>query len=67
MNEPKLTPMMERIIEIAAMDAKHLGDNYVAVAHFLVAMGKEGTSVGALMLQDGGITLEKLKKLTEKP
>ncbi len=63
MKEPELTPVMTRILEIATLDAKHQKCRFVGIEHFLNAIHKEGKNLGALILDDGGITLKKLRTL----
>ncbi|MDI6799814.1 MAG: AAA family ATPase [Actinomycetota bacterium] len=55
-----LTPRLKKAIDIAAEEAKHLGDNYVGSEHLLIGILKEGEGPGAIMLRDLGFSEDKI-------
>jgi ATP-dependent Clp protease ATP-binding subunit ClpB len=58
--EPGLARQTLELIRRADDEAKQLKDEYVSVEHYLLAAVKHDKDLGALLLQQGGVTHEKL-------
>ncbi len=54
------------VLNLAIKAAENFGHTYVGSEHILVGILKEGTGVGALLLDGKGVTLEKIEELIEK-
>ncbi len=55
--ELSLTPRSKRILELAAMEARRLGHNYIGTEHLLMAIIRDGGGVAAQILAGSGINL----------
>ena len=55
--ELSLTPRSKRILELAAMEARRLGHNYIGTEHILMALIRDGDGVAAQILAGSGINL----------
>ena len=55
--ELSLTPRSKRILEIAAMEARRLGHNYIGTEHILIAIIRDGDGVAAQILASSGLNL----------
>ena len=55
--ELSLTPRSKRILELAAMEARRLGHNYIGTEHILMAIIRDGDGVAAQILAGSGINL----------
>ena len=53
------------VLNLAIKAAENFGHNYVGTEHILVGLLKEGTGVGALILNEKGVTLDKIENLIE--
>ncbi|MDD6735768.1 MAG: ATP-dependent Clp protease ATP-binding subunit [Clostridiales bacterium] len=53
--ELALTPRSKRILEIAAMEARNMGHNYIGTEHILIGIIKDGDGVGANILASCGV------------
>jgi len=53
--ELALTPRSKRILEIAAMEARRMGHNYIGTEHILIGIIKDGDGVGANILSSCGV------------
>ena len=53
--ELALTPRSKRILELAAMEARSMGHNYIGTEHILIGIIKDGDGVGANVLASGGV------------
>ncbi len=62
--ELSLTPRSKRILEIAAMEARRLGHNYIGTEHILMAIIRDGDGVAAQILNSSGINLGDFYKST---
>ena len=58
--EITLTPRMKRVIEMALDEAKKRGDAHVGTEHLLIAMAREGESVGAGALRSLGVAMDQV-------
>ena len=63
MNEIPLSPSVERLLLMAKCEAHRTQSDYVFAQHLLVAMSQEGKNLGALMMEQKGITIEQLRAL----
>jgi len=54
------------VLNLAIKAAENFGHNYVGTEHILTGLLKEGTGVGALILNEKGITLDKIENLIEE-
>jgi ATP-dependent Clp protease ATP-binding subunit ClpC len=59
-----LTPRAKRVIELAADEARELGDDHVGPEHLLLAIVREGNSVATGVLASLGVSLENLRQQT---
>ncbi len=55
-----LTPRFKKAVDIAAEEAKKLGDSYVGTEHLLLGVLKEGEGAGAIVLRELGLTEDKI-------
>ena len=53
--ELALTPRSKRILELAAMEARSMGHNYIGTEHILVGIIRDGDGVGANILAGLGV------------
>ena len=53
--ELALTPRSKRILELAAMEARSMGHNYIGTEHLLIGIIKDGDGVGANILASSGV------------
>ncbi len=53
--ELALTPRSKRILELAAMEARSMGHNYIGTEHILIGIIKDGDGVGANVLAQSGV------------
>ncbi len=53
--ELALTPRSKRILELAAMEARSMGHNYIGTEHILIGIIKDGDGVGANILASCGV------------
>lgn len=61
----KATPRANRVIKLAAEEAKRLGAEYVGTEHLLLGIIKEGNGIGAGLLESWDITYDKAKTAVE--
>ena len=62
--ELSLTPRSKRILEIAAMEARRLGHNYIGTEHMLMAIIRDGEGIAAQILGTFGMNLGEFYKNT---
>ena len=55
--ELSLTPRSKRILELAAMEARRLGHNYIGTEHILMAIAHDSGGVAAQILAGMGVNL----------
>lgn len=53
------------VLNIAIKSAENFGHNYVGTEHILFGLLKEGTGVGAIILNEKGVTSDKVQALIE--
>ena len=61
-----LTPRTKRIIEMSAAEARRLGHSYIGTEHILMAIIREGDSVGAKIIDSLGVNPPSLYNNTIK-
>jgi ATP-dependent Clp protease ATP-binding subunit ClpC len=49
------TPRTKKVLELAAREARELGDSYIGTEHILLGLMREGDGVGAQVLNSAGI------------
>ena len=57
----KFTTRAKKAIEIANEIAIELGHNYIGTEHLLYGLAKEGAGVGSKVLENQGVTAEKIE------
>jgi ATP-dependent Clp protease ATP-binding subunit ClpA len=60
-SEITLSPRTKKVIELAIDEARKLGHGYVGTEHLLLAIVREGQSVGAGMLESLGLSLDTVR------
>lgn len=58
-SELPLTPRTKRILQIAAMEAQSMGHSYIGTEHLLMAILREGDSVGVRVLVELGLDINR--------
>ena len=56
------TPKARRVLELAMEEARNLGHNYVGTEHLLLGVLREKEGIGAQILSDLGINIEKARE-----
>lgn len=59
--EVVLTPRGKRVLELAADEARKMGFNYVGTEHILLGLLREGEGVAARLLNNMGLTTDKVR------
>lgn len=62
----KLSSRMEKIIALSQQIAREYEQDYVGTEHLLLAILREGTGVGAVILNETGITMGKVKDAVDR-
>jgi len=62
----KLTPRMEKIIRMSQEIAREYDQEHVGTEHLLLAILREGSSMGAEILQDAGVDIVKTKAAIDR-
>ena len=57
-----LTPRAKKVIELAVDEARHLNHHYIGTEHLLLGMIREGEGIGAGVLEDLGIGLQRARR-----
>ncbi len=52
------SPRIKRVLELAAVEAREMGHNYVGTEHLLLGLLREGEGIAARLLQANNISLE---------
>lgn len=58
--ELPLTPRTKRILQLAAMEARQMGHNYIGTEHLLMAILRDGESVGVRVLVSLGLNVRQV-------
>src|SRR5947209_6430197 len=53
-----MTPRAKKIVELAVIEARHMGHNYIGTEHLLLGLVSERESIAAGVLQGFGLSLE---------
>src|SRR5256885_1431001 len=56
------TPRAKKILELALLEARQLGHEYIGTEHILLGIMREGDGVAAQVLQKQGLTLEVVRQ-----
>ncbi|MEA1958776.1 MAG: ATP-dependent Clp protease ATP-binding subunit [Chloroflexota bacterium] len=59
-----LTPRAKRVIELAVDEARRLHHNYIGTEHLMLGLLREGEGMAASVLENLGVTLEKVRAET---
>lgn len=59
-----LTPRAKKVIELAVDEARHLHHHYIGTEHLLLGLVREGHGIGAGVLENLGVSLEKARTQT---
>lgn len=59
-SELPLTPRTKRILQLAAMEASHMGHSYIGTEHLLMAILRDGESVGVRVLVSLGLNIRQV-------
>ena len=62
----QLSERVDQVVKLAHKIARSYDQEYVGTEHLLLAIGEEGTGIGAHILQAHGATYEKLKGEVDK-
>ncbi len=62
----KLSSRVEGVVKLAHDIAREYDEEYVGTEHVLLAISREGTGVGALVLLNHGATPEKIKEQVDQ-
>jgi ATP-dependent Clp protease ATP-binding subunit ClpA len=61
-SEITLSPRTKKVIELAIDEARKLGHSHVGTEHLLLAIVREGGSIGAGVLESLGVSLDKVRE-----
>ena len=61
LGEIRLTPRAKKVIELAVDEAKRLNHDYIGTEHLLLGLLREGHGIGAGVLEDLGVSLNKAR------
>ncbi|MGB8348451.1 MAG: Clp protease N-terminal domain-containing protein [Ktedonobacteraceae bacterium] len=59
-----LTPRAKKVIELAVDEARRMGHHYIGTEHLLLGLIREGEGIGAKVLNDLGVALERVRAET---
>ena len=59
--EIRLTPRAKKVIELAVDEARRLNHDYIGTEHLLLGLLREGSGIGAGVLEDMGVSLNKAR------
>ena len=59
--EIRLTPRAKKVIELVVDEAKRLNHDYVGTEHLLLGLLREGSGIGAGVLEDLGVSLNRAR------
>jgi ATP-dependent Clp protease ATP-binding subunit ClpC len=59
-----LTPRAKKVIELAVDEARHLHHHYIGTEHLLLGLVREGHGIAAGVLENLGVSLEKVRTQT---
>ncbi len=63
---PHLTERVEKILKLADEIAREYEIDYIGTEHILLAIRKEGTGIGSGVLEDRGISYERVKEVVDR-
>lgn len=62
----KLSPRVHRVVKLGEEIAREYEQEYVGTEHVLLAISREGTGLGARILEQGGATEDRIRREVEK-
>lgn len=57
-----LTPRAKKVIELAVDEARRMNHDYIGTEHLLLGLLREGSGIGAGVLEDLGVSLERARR-----
>jgi prophage maintenance system killer protein len=60
--KPRFTPRSKKVLELSLREALRLGDRNIGTEHLLLALLREGEGVGAVVLEQMGVSLDGLRR-----
>jgi ATP-dependent Clp protease ATP-binding subunit ClpC len=67
-NEVSLTPRSEKVLQMACLEARQLGQDYVDTEHLLLGLSREPEGGAARVLSDLGVSYEEIRRrISETP
>jgi ATP-dependent Clp protease ATP-binding subunit ClpC len=66
LGEIGLTPRAKKVIELAVDEARRLNHHYIGTEHLLLGLVREGEGIAAGVLEQMGVTLERVRTETIK-
>jgi ATP-dependent Clp protease ATP-binding subunit ClpC len=61
-NEASLTPRSEKVLQMACLEARQLGHDYVDTEHLLLGLSREPEGGAARVLSDLGVSYEEIRR-----
>src|SRR5205823_14447254 len=61
LGEIGLTPRAKKVIELAVDEARRLNHDYIGTEHLLLGLLREGSGIGAGVLEDLGVSLSRAR------
>ena len=58
------TPRAKKVLDLSLREAVDLGHNYIGTEHILLALVRENSGVAAAILDDFGLTAQKIARAT---
>jgi ATP-dependent Clp protease ATP-binding subunit ClpC len=62
----KFTEQARKVVSLAQEEARHFQHNAIGTEHLLLGLVREGESIAAQVLEELGVTLEKVRKAVEE-
>ncbi len=67
-NEVSLTPRSEKALQMACLEARQLGHDYVDTKHLLLGLSREPEGGAARVFSDVGVSYEEIRRrISETP
>ena len=60
--KPHFTPRTKKVLELSLREALRLGDKEIGAEHLLLALLREGEGVGAVVLEQMGVSLDAVRR-----
>ena len=63
----KFTPQLKRILQMAEIEADRYQSGHVGIEHVSIAAYQEGANIAFEMMQQNGLTLDRIRALDFQP